>query len=204
MGESMKVFVPSAMAVAFLTVGCSGPTSQAPETLTVTETVSTTPLPQATVTVTAKPDSSASSSVTQPGESDSSSQSPSLAAALVGTTMPIGPLEVTLESVDQIPHSGGMKIVELWFDVANGDNRPVSPFCGPAFGVIIDDAGREFEGDTLIEDYTANCGDDINPGLARYPYVTRYLMPEDSQVATIRVWADEDLEPFAVDWTLGE
>jgi len=93
-------------------------------------------------------------------------------------------------------------LIELWFRVANNDNHPVGPFCGQGAVVVIDDQGREHAGDSLLEDYTMNCGDDINPGLEAYPYVIRFILPDDVKPASTIVWADFDLEPFAATWRL--
>lgn len=97
--------------------------------------------------------------------------------------------------------SGDTQIVELWFRVTNNDNRPIGPFC-IAHSVVLDNEGREYEGDSLTESYTNNCGDDINPGLSGYPYVMRYLLPGSAQPYAVRAWADFDFEAFAATWRL--
>jgi len=109
-------------------------------------------------------------------------------------------MSITLEEIEEIPSSSGQKIVELWFRVENNDNRSIQPFCGGSDGVIVDSEGREFEGDSLLEEYTQNCGDDLNPGLDAYPYVTRFTLPEDAKVSQVRAWGEYDYSDQAGIW----
>ncbi len=189
----------SGMCLILSACGSSG--SQPPATVIVTQTATVAPAPAPTVTVTQAPPTP----TTKPAPSTASeptSQKPEPPTdAKVGKSQEIGPLTVTLEEWGGTPSSGGTLLIELWFRVANNDNHPVGPFCGQG-AVVIDDQGREHGGDSVLEDYTMNCRDDINPGLEAYPYVIRFILPDDVKPASTIVWAESDFKPFAATWRL--
>ena len=186
-------------ALALLTA-CAGQAASPPATVIITQTAPAAPAPAPTVTVTASAPATAAPATPT---AEPTSRDPERPAGVgVGKPQDVGPMSITLEEIEEIPSSSGQKIVELWFRVENNDNRSIQPFCGGSSGVVVDSEGREFEGDSLLEDYTLNCGDDLNPGLDGYPYVLRFTLPDDAKVAQVRAWGDYDYGDQAGTWVV--
>ena len=194
--------VVGGLGVLALLPACAGQAASPPATVVVTQTATAAPAPAPTVTVTAPAPTPTAAVPSTPTAEPTSEQPERPAGVRVGKPQDVGPMSITLEEIEEIPSSSGQKIVELWFRVENNDNRSIEPFCGGSNGVIVDSEGREFEGDSLIEDYTLNCGDDLNPGLDGYPYVTRFTVPDDAKVAQVRAWGDYDYGDQAGTWVV--
>lgn len=82
----------------------------------------------------------------------------------------------------------------LTLDVNNDGDSPEDPFCGGGESQLVDTQGRTFDGDSVLADETANCGDSLQPGL-NATYKVSYKTPGDAEPAAIAIWGDS----FVVD-----
>lgn len=101
----------------------------------------------------------------------------------------VGPFVIKPAAFEQ--SSGGWT---LTLTVNNAGSTPEDPFCGGGESQLIDTQGRQFDGDSVLADDTANCGDSLQPGL-NATYKVSFKAPSDAEPAAIAIWGDS----FVVD-----
>lgn len=82
----------------------------------------------------------------------------------------------------------------LTLTVNNDGDTPQDPFCGGGESQLVDTQGRQFDGDSVLADDTANCGDSLQPGL-NATYKVSFKTPSDAEPVAIAIWGDS----FVVD-----
>lgn len=87
----------------------------------------------------------------------------------------------------------------LTVSAKNEGDSPVGPFCGDAGASLADTTAREFTGDSVLADDTANCGDDLQPGLTA-TYKAEFKMPTDAKPGAVAIYGDYDYVDEAKIW----
>ena len=154
---------------------------------------------EATATVTAP----ATDSASQTTEQSAASAAPQGGELKVGESGDVGGLfGITLVSFAESSSRGGVVKYKATMGVKNLGSEEVDPFCGGSGATLIDDQGRKFEGDAVIDDGTNNCGDPIQPGLSQGKYVIEFKTPPDAKPSQLLLSGDYDHEDEAKSWSV--
>ena len=126
------------------------------------------------------------------------------ASNLAGGAKDAGTMSITPTSFVKLSTSGDTATWRATFSVKNHGSDGIDPFCGSDGASVADAQGRTFDGDTVIDGNSPNCGDDIQPGLTTSGYLMDFKMPASAQPTTLSAWGDMFTtdESDAATWTV--
>lgn len=114
----------------------------------------------------------------------------------------VGPTVMRPTSLDEVGPSGGGTKYALSVDVKNDGKQPINPFCGGEEATIVDTAGRQYSGESVLDFSSPNCGDDIQPGLTKSGYLMEFTLPADAKPALIELVYDIFSDDEPVTWAV--
>lgn len=123
----------------------------------------------------------------------------------LGVAANVGELTLKPTAFEKVSTSGGAATFHVTLTAKNQGSSPKDPFCGGDGASLTDSEGRSFDGDSVLSDTTANCGDSLAPGLAA-TYKMKFRVPNEAKPAYVTLW-DSDTGSFAgaeegTDWKL--
>ena len=89
--------------------------------------------------------------------------------------------------------------------VKNNGTEVVEPFCADG-ATLIDDAGREFTGESVLAISSPNCSGELQPGLTIDGFLMDFTLPADATPAVLALWGAYDInnEGDAATWSLSD
>ena len=88
-------------------------------------------------------------------------------------------------------------------EAKNNGSRPVDIFCGGSEVTLVDSQNRSYDGEAVLAEDTANCGDSLQPGLTIDNYVIEFTLPGDAEPELIEISGGEYGEGPTKSWAVG-
>jgi hypothetical protein len=92
-----------------------------------------------------------------------------------------------------------------WFvtiEAQNNGSSPVEMFCTGSEVTVVDSLGRSYDGEGVLAEDTANCGDAIQPGLTIDNFVVEFTLPSGAEPALIEIAGGEYGEGPSKSWAV--
>ena len=119
----------------------------------------------------------------------------------MGEAAQVGEVILKPTGLDRASASGDSASYVLTITAKNAGSEPKDLFCGSDGAALTDAEGRRFDGDSVLGN-TANCGDDLAPGLTA-TYKMKFKVPSGAKPAFVTLWDSSDFdgeEAGSADW----
>lgn len=110
----------------------------------------------------------------------------------LGVAAKVGELTLKPVAFSRSGGSGGSATYVVTITAKNDGSEPKGIFCGGSGASLTDAAGRSFDGDSVLGNGSASCGDDLGPGLTA-TYKMRFKLPSGAKPAFVTL-SDDSLD----------
>ena len=95
----------------------------------------------------------------------------------LGQAKTVDSLSITPTALTKVSDNGSQATWHAIISVKDNGSTSADVFCGDAGASLDDSQGRTYDGTSVVGESSANCGDNIQPGLTGSPYVMEFKLP---------------------------
>ena len=123
----------------------------------------------------------------------------------LGNVKTVGSISITPTALTKVSDNGSQASWRATISVRNNGSDSVDEFCGDDGASLTDAQGRNYDGTSVIGSGSANCGDNIQPGLAGGPFLMDFKLPTGAKPSSLSLWGDSlsNDQSSAPTWNVG-
>jgi hypothetical protein len=127
----------------------------------------------------------------------------SISGGELGTAKTVGSISITPTALTKISDNGQLATWRATISVKNNGSNSVDEFCGDSGASLVDAQGRNYDGTSVIGENSANCGDNVQPGLSGGPFLMDFKLPTGAKPAQLILSGDYTQQDQAQTWNVG-